>query len=481
MNNKKDIINDLTSFIQTLKSLVDNFNEREYSDLIDSIEIFVNKNFKNNPEYHYLISDRLNLKQNKRSSEKVIEILKLISDSITNNRLSENIHKNILPELIELIRRIEDFENGRETSRNRYRILENDIKEYLEKNLFKPDYYKDFQRISTGEVCPITVGTIRYKRLLLIILIGLLEEGENLIRIKMVENNSKIESKMQSMKYIKQEIINGFKNKKDIFNYKKLICLLNELNSNFESKHVYSSLALIRAVLDHIPPILGCSSFEEVVNNYPWQRTDKKYMETLSKDASDDALHRQISKKEDLLDMVSIPNSIAINRLLQECLESKEGKNRFSLVPKTIKNSESNRIKIKIESKEIRWANFLLARGTWSSFLINLEIDNFDNNKPDYVSISIKAKLDSGEEWIGNHFIYKYKNTMNIQGNQDEKLRIGPKQVESINFYVSNYVVSAGRIEEMPKISNKPIEILVSTRSGEEIITKIPREKIVGR
>jgi hypothetical protein len=296
----------------------------------------------------------------------------------------------------------------------------------------------------------------------------------------MVKSMGKIESNIQPKQYIKQKIINGFKKKKDIFNYKKLICLLNELNSNYELKNVYSSLALIRAVLDHIPPILGCSSFEEVVNNYHWTRVDKKYMEALSKDASDDALHRQISKKEDLLDMLNIQNSIAINVLLQECLESKK-ENRSSLIQKTIKDSESNRVKIRLESEEIRWANFILGRGVWSSFRLNLEIDNFDNNKADYISIYIKGKLDGGEEWIGKHFIYRNKNKMDIQGNQDEKFRIEPKQMESIYFYVSDYLRATGRTKKMPKISNKPLEIFVSTRSGEKKIIEIPREKIVER
>lgn len=106
------------------------------------------------------------------------------------------------------------------------------------------------------------------------------------------------------------------------FDCAKLIKLIGELNYNFNVDNVYSAHALLRAVLDHVPPILGCSDFQSVANNYSWGRTDKNYMRRLRefRDQADDALHRQISAKQDMLSMDDMPSRAAVRRLLQECI-----------------------------------------------------------------------------------------------------------------------------------------------------------------
>ncbi len=103
-----------------------------------------------------------------------------------------------------------------------------------------------------------------------------------------------------------------------------MLKLINELNKNNLDLNVFSSLALIRAITDHVPPLLGFEKFEELANNYKGRKTDKDYMFNLLKDrsVSDDSLHRPISKSEDLLDMLSIPNKQFLNRLLQECIDN---------------------------------------------------------------------------------------------------------------------------------------------------------------
>lgn len=128
---------------------------------------------------------------------------------------------------------------------------------------------------------------------------------------------------MPTSLYIKEEIIEAIKSKNDGFNYKKLTKLITELNKNYLLSNAYSCLALIRAITDHIPPLLGYTTFEEVVNNYKGSKTDKDYLIKLFNDrpVSDDSLHRVISHSEDLIDMDDIPNKRFLNRLLQECLE----------------------------------------------------------------------------------------------------------------------------------------------------------------
>jgi hypothetical protein len=101
----------------------------------------------------------------------------------------------------------------------------------------------------------------------------------------------------------------------------KLLRLIGELNDNYARSNGYAVHALLRAILDHIPPLLGCASFAAVVNNYRWSRTDQGYMRKLLdfKLQADDVLHRQISNKADLLSLDDTPPRVWVNRLLQEC------------------------------------------------------------------------------------------------------------------------------------------------------------------
>jgi len=103
----------------------------------------------------------------------------------------------------------------------------------------------------------------------------------------------------------------------------KLLSLIAELNDNYTRANTYAAHALLRAILDHVPPILACADFKAVANNYSWGQTDKKYMKRLLdfKNQADDALHRQISSKADMLDFDDMPSSVLVDRLLQECAD----------------------------------------------------------------------------------------------------------------------------------------------------------------
>jgi hypothetical protein len=123
--------------------------------------------------------------------------------------------------------------------------------------------------------------------------------------------------------YIGTQVITAIKSKQgtDQFDRSKLIRLIDELNDNYERANGYAVHALLRAILDHIPPLLGYASFPAAVNNYRWTRTDQAYMRKLLdfKLQADDVLHRQISNKADLLSLDDPPPRAWNNRLLQEC------------------------------------------------------------------------------------------------------------------------------------------------------------------
>ena len=300
------------------------------------------------------------------------------------------------------------------------------------------------------------------------------EQIDGFIRQKVAEyKRYNFEDQENSTIYIKQEIIEGFIQKTDkLFNYKKLVRLLTELNSNYVAGHQYSSSMLIRAILDHIPPLLG--SFEEVANNYPWSKTDKEYMKRILdfRNDADDALHRQISKDQDLLEIDSLPNNNRVNRLLQECLNVGGTVNpRKYAINKS--KQKTNDIHIELTDKQIVWANYGVSRYVFSSFRVPIKIDNFQSNKPDYVSVFIEAKLANGNKWLGNHFIFEKVDK------PDEEFKIETNEIKSVIAFVSDYQTNSSTPRKpMPDFDKKTFKIKVSTRSGKEFSIPVEENQI---
>lgn len=276
--------------------------------------------------------------------------------------------------------------------------------------------------------------------------------------------------------YVDQKIIDDFIKKDDDFDYKKLIRLMSELNSNYASGHPYSVSMLIRGILDHIPPLLGCKTFDEVVSSYPWGKSDVKYMEKLLdfKNEGHDALHRQISGDADLLEMDAIPSNNRLNRLLQECLKGSDRKAPIVSDEKRIdKKIQDSGIKIQlVESVDVSWANYSQKRGIWSSFKIELKLDNFLSNKPDYISVSATARVE-GSDWVAEHFMFQGLDK------QDEEYRIEAQEVKSVILFVSDHVCGGADIRKpKPLIDKDSFCVHVKTKSGKQFDILVPDEKI---
>jgi hypothetical protein len=132
--------------------------------------------------------------------------------------------------------------------------------------------------------------------------------------------------------YADEKIVDALRSKtaNGKFDLTKLLALIDELNENYANENTYACLALIRAIMDHVPPILGCKNFEEVASSYPGWRsssksnrvsTNQSYMQNLLtyKKNGDDAMHRPASPHEDLLTMADVPSRVWVNVLLREC------------------------------------------------------------------------------------------------------------------------------------------------------------------
>lgn len=123
--------------------------------------------------------------------------------------------------------------------------------------------------------------------------------------------------------YVDEKVVAAIRAKEGQSNFDltKLLALIDELNDNYAHRNTYASHALLRGLLDHIPPILGQPHFDAVASSYRWPQTDKKYMKQLAafRAQGDDALHRQISADADLLGFDDMPKSVCVDQLLLEC------------------------------------------------------------------------------------------------------------------------------------------------------------------
>ena len=87
------------------------------------------------------------------------------------------------------------------------------------------------------------------------------------------------------------------------FDLTRLIRLCEELNVVTAHECLMSIAMLVRAIVDHIPPIFGQQSFAQVANNYAGSKSFKdsmKHLDASLRHIADAHLHTQIRKCESL-------------------------------------------------------------------------------------------------------------------------------------------------------------------------------------
>jgi hypothetical protein len=86
------------------------------------------------------------------------------------------------------------------------------------------------------------------------------------------------------------------------FDFQKLIRFCEELNTCYSNGCLLATAVLTRALLDHVPPIFGQSTFAQVVGGYG-SKTFKEsmlHLEDGARNVADEHLHRTIRKRETL-------------------------------------------------------------------------------------------------------------------------------------------------------------------------------------
>jgi hypothetical protein len=141
------------------------------------------------------------------------------------------------------------------------------------------------------------------------------------------EENEYIEEIQPEKAYVNLERIEELKQIERIkFDLIKLIQLCCELNSSNQNQNWYAVGALVRAIMDHIPPIFGHNDFKGIANNYSSQGNSQSFkasMDHLNKSMrkiSDSFLHSQIIRSETLPNETQVDCKRDLDVLLAEII-----------------------------------------------------------------------------------------------------------------------------------------------------------------
>ena len=105
------------------------------------------------------------------------------------------------------------------------------------------------------------------------------------------------------------------------FDLTRLIRLIEELNIAYAESCWMSVAMLVRAIVDHVPPIFGKKTFTEVANNYGWNESHKREMKRLDeslRNVADAHLHVRVRRKEILPAETQVDFRAPVDVLLAE-------------------------------------------------------------------------------------------------------------------------------------------------------------------
>jgi hypothetical protein len=130
---------------------------------------------------------------------------------------------------------------------------------------------------------------------------GFIFEVEKINKKIIKPNKQNINEYTEKNYYIDNKLILSLVElKSNKYDLTKLIKMCKELNDNYSLNNYVSCGMLIRAILDHVPPIFNKKSFKEVSNNYGTKsfRDIVSPLENTARKISDSYLHNFIRKKE---------------------------------------------------------------------------------------------------------------------------------------------------------------------------------------
>ena len=115
--------------------------------------------------------------------------------------------------------------------------------------------------------------------------------------------------------------LNSLKHKS--WDFLRLTELCRELNIVAGNGCHMATAMIVRAIVDHVPPVLGCKNFSEVASSYSGTRSFKEHMANLDKslrNVADGNLHTQIRQRETIPSPVQVDFRAAVGELLAEVI-----------------------------------------------------------------------------------------------------------------------------------------------------------------
>lgn len=131
----------------------------------------------------------------------------------------------------------------------------------------------------------------------------LMENGRNQLILNSAKKitTKKATSKAGTYNYVNPKRIADLKSLRvTLFDISKLIRFCEELSTTFHYELYLSTAMLVRAIIDHVPPVFDKNTFTEVANNFGSKsfKDSMKNLDNSSRKISDSHLHTQIRKKE---------------------------------------------------------------------------------------------------------------------------------------------------------------------------------------
>jgi len=138
---------------------------------------------------------------------------------------------------------------------------------------------------------------------------------------KISKSNSSFQTKSSYIDLNKIDKIKKIESER--YDFSKAIEILNQINLAHEQNMFFTIGMLVRALIDHIPPLFECNNFNEVSNNYKGSSSFKKLMKKLQdslRNISDSFLHDQIRKREELPSFNQVNFIPEVDALLSELI-----------------------------------------------------------------------------------------------------------------------------------------------------------------
>jgi len=135
-------------------------------------------------------------------------------------------------------------------------------------------------------------------------------EVEKNYQLNQCLKKSPLNNNVPSGSYVHKERFENLKKIKSEFDLSRLVQMLSEVDNAFAASNYITVILLMRAILDHIPPIFKFKTFTELTNNYGGTKSFKESMlnlENSSRKIADAYLHTTIRKKE------TLPNDKQVN------------------------------------------------------------------------------------------------------------------------------------------------------------------------